>query len=158
MQTALEWSVQNMKPLPTQHETITLVLSPRTAPLTWRAIHASSSVQSVILSLRIVAQLLAVVITFCEAIGSFSEETNSLRPLLALLQSMPGLAEVLEDSDERDQTPGAQKVVSEIFARYRGTSDGESKTKKRQKKKVAEEVDKVKQDTWQKSNPYAALS
>ena len=158
METALGWSVRNLKPLPTQHETITLTLTPRTAPLTWRAIHASASVQSVIYSLRIVGQLLAVVVAFCEAMGSYNEEIKDLRPLLTLLESIPGLAEVLEDSDERDQTSEAQKLVSEIFARYRGTSDGETKAKKRQKKKVTEESDKTKQSTWQKSNPYAALS
>ena len=101
---------------------------------------------------------MAVVVAFCEAMGSSNEEIKDLRPLLTLLESIPGLAEVLEDSDERDQTSEAQKLVSEIFARYRGTSDGETKAKKRQKKKVTEESDKTKQSTWQKSNPYAALS
>jgi len=158
METALDWSVRNMKPLPTQHETLTLALTPRTAPLTWRAIHAGASVQSVIYSLRIVKQLLAVVVSFCEAMGSYGSEIEGLRPLLVLLGSMPDLAAVLEQSDERDQSQDAQKFVLERFARYRGTSEEESKAKKKQKKRVAEkEEKKSEQGTWQKSNPYAAL-
>ncbi|GAB7339353.1 hypothetical protein MBLNU457_5997t1 [Dothideomycetes sp. NU457] len=148
MERVLDWSVCNMKPLPTQYETLTLALTPRMAPLTWRAIHTGAAVQSVVYSLRIVLQLLAVVVSFCEAKGGNGHE--GFRLLLALLGGMPGLAEVLEEEEDgRDQS---REFVLERFKRYWGAGDNVRKKRKEKKK-----VERSEQSTWQKSNPYAAL-
>lgn len=89
--------------------------------------------------------------------GSHDQEVEGFRVLLGSLGNMPGLAEVLEESDERDQSPEVQKFVLERFARYRGTSGSEDRVKEKRKKKTSEKVEGREQSTWQKSNPYAAL-
>ena len=158
----LEWSIRNGKPLPTQHETTSLVLSPRTAPLTWRAIHASAQMHSILYSLRMVKQLIGVT----HALDPTSLKSVGVESLRVTLEQLPGLAAMLEGGAESDASDEAKAFLNESVAGFYsrsdgGSDDGRKRKKRRKNQKDGADVEKKtpsgSASKWASGNVFAAL-
>lgn len=156
--TVYELCLDNLKALPLDKEATTLVLRPRSGALTWTMIHTTAQVQAVLWSLRMLRQILAVILSIQDACKLAVPEDlkQSLQQLKSNLASLPGIAEVLEGSDDPDASEEAWQSVYNRLRSLGDRNDGEEpevKAKKRRKKAV-----EPKEAKWNKSsNPFAAL-
>lgn len=150
---------------PELRELADLVRCENSLALTWPYIHASAQLQAVLYSLRVLHQvlLLTLALLSIRPISVQDSLQESLQELSNTLETLPSIADMLEQGAASDLSDMARSMLSEAFRRFSpedDTKDDNTSTKRRKKKqkKTAGIDDAELPPAWKSNNIFSSLA